>query len=93
MEINIRFNEKTKNGLLNLIEISSEDYARIKVVGNGCGKPAYDIYASFKGDSDIEVIVDEVKFVISKEDEKLCSNIEIKYDKDIYNKGFYVRMI
>lgn len=93
MKMNIKFDEKTKNGLLNLIEASSESYARIKVVGNGCGKPAYDIYASFKGDNDIEVVVDEIKFVISKEDEKLCSNIEIKYDKEVYNKGFYVRMI
>ena len=93
MEMNIKFDEKTKIGLLNLIESSSEDYARIKVVGNGCGKPAYNIYSSFKGDNDIEVIINDIKFVISKEDEKLCSDIEIKYDKEVYNNGFYVRMI
>ncbi|WP_243182614.1 hypothetical protein [Clostridium gasigenes] len=93
MEMNIKFNEKTKIGLLNLIENSSEDYARIKVVGNGCGKPAYNIYSSLKGDNDIEVIINDVKFIISKEDEKLCSDIEIKYDKEVYNNGFYVRMI
>ncbi|MBB6714651.1 hypothetical protein H7E68_07890 [Clostridium gasigenes] len=91
--MNIKFNEKTKIGLLNLIENSSEDYARIKVVGNGCGKPAYNIYSSLKGDNDIEVIINDVKFIISKEDEKLCSDIEIKYDKEVYNNGFYVRMI
>lgn len=93
MEINIKFDEKTKNGLLNLIENSSENYIRVKVVGNGCGKPAYDMYASFKGDNDIEVIINSIKFVIAKEDEKLCSDIEIKYDKVLYNNGFYVRMI
>ena len=93
MEMNIKFDEKTKLGLLNLVENSSEEYVRIKVVGNGCGKPAYDIYTSFKGEEDMEVIINEIKFVISKEDEKLCSDIEIKYDKEVYNKGFYVRMI
>lgn len=92
MKINIRFDEKTKYGLLNLIENSSEEYVRVKVVGNGCGKPAYDLYASFKSDNDIEVIINDIKFVISKEDEKLCSNIEIKFDKDVYNNSFYVRM-
>ena len=93
MDMNIKFDEKAKNGLLELIASSSEEYARIKVVGNGCGKPAYDIYSSFKGEDDIEVIIDGIKFVIAKEDEKLCSNIEIKFDKDIYNNGFYVRMV
>lgn len=93
MNMNIKFDEKTKNGILDLIESSSEEYARIKVVGNGCGKPAYDIYSSFKGEDDIEVVVDTVKFVIAKEDEKLCSNIEIKFDKDVYNNGFYIRML
>lgn len=93
MEIKIKFDQKTKLGLVDLINNSSEEYVRIKVVGNGCGKPAYDIYSSYKGDNDIEVVIDEIKFIISKEDEKLCSNIEIKFDKEVYNKGFYVRMI
>lgn len=93
MKINIKFDEKTKIGLLNLIDNSSEQYIRVKVLGCGCGKPAYDLYTSFKSEEDIEVVVDEVKFVISKDDEKLCSDIEIKYDKEVYNKGFYVRMI
>lgn len=93
MDMNIKFDEKTKIGLVELINNSSEEYVRIKVVGNGCGKPAYDIYSSFKDNNDVEVIINEIKFVISKEDEKLCSNIEIKFDKEIYNKGFYVRMI
>ncbi|MGL5084576.1 MAG: hypothetical protein ACRC68_02455 [Clostridium sp.] len=93
MDMNIKFDNKTKKGLLDLIDNSSEEYARIKVVGNGCGKPAYDVYSSFKGEDDIEVIIDTVKFVIEKKDEKLCSNIEIKFDKDVYNNGFYVRMI
>lgn len=93
MEMNIKFDEKARFGLLSLIENSSEAYVRIKVVGNGCGKPAYDIYSSFKGEEDIEVVINNIKFVISKEDEKLCSNIEIKYDKEVYNNGFYVRMI
>lgn len=93
MEMNIIFDEKTKNGLLNLIENSSEEYVRVKVVGNGCGKPAYDLYTSFKGHSDIEVVINDIKFVISKEDEKLCSNIEVRFDKEVYNKGFYVRMV
>ena len=93
MGINITFDERTKLGLSELIGNSSEEYIRVTVVGNGCGKPAYDIYPSFKDEEDIEVIINGIKFVISQEDKILCSNIEIKYDKETYNNGFYVRMI
>ena len=57
MKINIKFDEKTKIGLLNLIDNSSEQYIRVKVLGCGCGKPAYDLYTSFKSEEDIEVVV------------------------------------
>ena len=75
--MNIIFSESTKKALLDEIEKSSYNHIRVKVVGVGCGK----------------VIINEVKFTIAKKDEKLCNDIEIKYDKEIYNKGFYVRSL
>ena len=81
--MNIIFSESTKKALLDEIEKSSYNHIRVKVVGVGCGKP----------DEDFEVIINEVKFTIAKKDEKLCNDIEIKYDKEIYNKGFYVRSL
>ena len=42
---------------------------------------------------DIEVIIDGISFVVSKKDEKLCDGIEIKYDKEVYNNGFYIRSL
>ena len=51
------FDIKAKEALNELIKNSSENYIRIKVF-YGCGRPAYDIYADFKGEEDEEVIID-----------------------------------
>jgi len=91
--MNIIFNESTKVALLEKVEESKYNNIRVKVVAVGCGKPAYDLYADYVTKDDFEVIVDGVSFVISKKDEKLCNDIEIKYDKEIYNNGFYIRSI
>ena len=74
------------------IKNSNENYIRVQPF-IGCGKPAYEIYVDFKGENDIEESVDGITFVVHKEYEKICNGIEIKYDKDIYNKGFYIRSI
>ncbi|MDU5105512.1 MULTISPECIES: hypothetical protein [unclassified Clostridium] len=89
----IIFNEITKSALLEVLEKSTNNSIRIKVVAVGCGKPAYDIYADYVSEDDIELIINEVNFVIAKKDEKICDGIEIKYDKDVYNKGFYIRSL
>lgn len=88
----IIFNEKAKEALNEMIRNSSEEYVRIKVF-YGCGRPAYEIYADFKCDEDIEEIIDEIKFIVNKKDERACNKIEIKYDKQVYNKGFYIKDI
>lgn len=91
--MNILFDEVTKIALLEKIENSSLDYIRIKVALVGCGKPAYDIYTDYKSENDFIVNISGVDFVIDKRDEKLCNDIEIKYNKEVYNNGFYVRSI
>ncbi|MDZ4975957.1 hypothetical protein GNF42_16205 [Clostridium perfringens] len=91
--MNIIFDEKTKEALLSEVDKSNYNQIRVKVVAIGCGKPEYDLYADFISDEDFEVIISDVKFVIAKKDEKLCNGIEIKYDKEVYNKGFYVRSL
>lgn len=91
--MNIIFNEVTKIALLEKIEESKYNNIRVKVVAVGCGKPAYDLYPDYVTEEDFEVVVNEVSFVISKKDEKLCNDIEIKYDKEIYNNGFYIRSL
>ena len=45
--MNIIFSESTKKALLDEIEKSSYNHIRVKVVGVGCGKPAYDLFADF----------------------------------------------
>lgn len=89
----IIFNEETKLALLEVLRKSSNNNIRVKVLAVGCGKPAYDLYADFVSEEDLEFIINEVNFVIAKKDEKICDGIEIKYDKDIYNNGFYVRSL
>ena len=52
----IVFDEKAKKALEEMIENSNENYIRVKPF-IGCGKPAYEIYADFKGENDIEEVV------------------------------------
>ena len=89
----ILFNERTKLALMEVLEKSTNNNIRIKVTAAGCGKPAYNLYADYVLKDDIEVIVDGINFVISKEDQRLCDGIEIKYDKEVYNNGFYIRSL
>ena len=86
----LTFDIKAKEALSELIKNSSENYIRIMVF-YGCGRPAYDIYADIKGEEDEEVIIDGISFVVNKKDVRACQNLEIKYDKEIYNKGFYIK--
>ncbi|WP_195987768.1 hypothetical protein [Clostridium sp. D53t1_180928_C8] len=88
MEIN--FNEKAKEALENLVRESSEEYVRIKVF-YGCGRPGYELYCDFKNDDDVEEVIDGIKFVVNKKDVRACNKLEIRYDKEVYNKGFYIK--
>lgn len=88
----IIFDEKVKNALNELIKNSSESYVRIKPF-LGCGRPAYELYIDFKAEDDILEIIDNIPFVVKKDHEKICDKIEIKYDKEVYNNGFYIRGI
>lgn len=93
IKLKILFNERTKLALMEVLEKSTNNNIRIKVTAVGCGKPAYNLYADYVSKDDIEVIVDGINFVISKEDQRLCDGIEIKYDKEVYNNGFYIRSL
>ena len=37
------------------------------------------------------VEIDDIPFVYKKEDEKMVDGIEIKYDKETYTNGFYIK--
>ncbi|WP_288221921.1 hypothetical protein [uncultured Clostridium sp.] len=91
--MNIVFNEETKIALLEKIKNSELKNIRIKVAAVGCGKPAYDLYTDYVSEEDSEVSINGVNFVIARKDERVCDNIEIKYNKEIYNNGFYIRSI
>lgn len=84
--MNIRFDEKAKKALEDIIKDSSENYIRIKG-----GRPAYEIYPSYKSEEDMLVEIDDIPFVYKKEDEKMVNGIEIKYDKETYTNGFYIK--
>ena len=88
--MNIRFDEKAKKALEDIIKNSSENYIRIKVF-RGCGRPAYEIYPSYKSEEDMLVEIDDIPFVYKKEDEKMVNGIEIKYDKETYTNEFYIK--
>ena len=78
--MNITFDEKAKKALEDIIKNSSENYIRIKVF-RGCGRPAYEIYPSYKGEEDMLAEINDIPFVYNKEDQKMVDGIEIKYDK------------
>ncbi|MBP3917008.1 MULTISPECIES: hypothetical protein [unclassified Clostridium] len=86
----LKFDEKAKKALKDLVNESSEEYIRIKVF-YGCGRPAYELYCDFKSDEDVEEVIEGIKFVVNKKDVRACNNLQIKYDKEVYNKGFYIK--
>ena len=88
--MNFKFNSDAKEALEELIKNSSENYIRIKVF-YGCGRPAYELYCDFKSDEDVEEVIEGIKFIVNKRDVRACNNLEIKYDKEVYNKGFYIK--
>lgn len=88
--MNIIFDEKAKLALEELLKSSSESYIRIKVF-RGCGRAAYELYPSFKGEEDILIEINDIPFVYYKGDSKMIDRIEIKYDKEVYTKGFYIK--
>ena len=85
----LKFDEKAREALKALVNESSEEYIRIKVF-YGCGKPAYELYCDFKSDEDVEEVIEGIKFIVNKKDVRACNN-KIKYDKEVYNKGFYIK--
>lgn len=88
--MNFKFNSDAKKALEELIKNSSENYIRIKVF-YGCGRPAYELYCDFKSDEDVEEVIEGINFIVNKRDVRACNNLEIKYDKEVYNKGFYIK--
>ncbi|MBQ5696288.1 MAG: hypothetical protein IIV48_06485 [Clostridium sp.] len=88
--MNFKFNSNAKEALEELIKNSSENYIRIKVF-YGCGRPAYELYCDFKSDEDVEEVIEGINFIVNKKDIRACNNLEIKYDKEVYNKGFYIK--
>lgn len=86
----LKFDNKARKALETSINESSENYIRIKVF-YGCGRPAYELYCDFKTNEDIEEVIEGIKFIVNKKDVRACNNIEIKYDKKVYNKGFYIK--
>ena len=86
----LKFDEKAKKALKDLVNESSEEYIRIKVF-YGCGRPAYELYCDFKSDEDVEEVIEGINFIVNKKDIRACNNLEIKYDKEVYNKGFYIK--
>ena len=88
--MNFKFNSNAKEALEELIKNSSENYIRIKVF-YGCGRPPYELYCDFKSDEDVEEVIEGINFIVNKRDVRACNNLEIKYDKEVYNKGFYIK--
>ena len=86
----IIFDSKAKEGMMELLNNSSEEYLRISTF-RGCGRPAYELFPSFKGEDDEAVEIDGITFVYKKGDESMINGIEIKYDKETNNNGFYIK--
>ena len=88
--MNFKFNSNATEALEEIIKNSSENYIRIKVF-YGCGRPAYELYCDFKSDEAVEEVIEGINFIVNKKDIRACNNLEIKYDKEVYNKGFYIK--
>ena len=41
--------------------------------------------------TNFEEVIEGINFIVNKKDIRACNNLEIKYDKEVYNKGFYIK--
>lgn len=92
MIMRITYDEKTKIGLMNLMLEKSKSTVRLKVDRVGCGKPAIGLYAEDKRDGDTIIENNGVNFIVTENDKRYINDIEIKYNPEVYNNGFYVRV-
>ncbi|MGL5479347.1 MAG: hypothetical protein ACRDCB_09945 [Clostridium sp.] len=90
--MNIKIEESAKKVLVELLGSSKDEYIRIKAM-LACGSSYYELYTDFKREDDMEEKFDSIPFVFDKYTYKAAKNIEIKYDKEIYNNGFYIKDI
>lgn len=88
--MNIKIEESAKKALIELLGSSKDEFIRIKAM-LACGSSYYELYTDFKREDDMEENFDSIQFVFDKYTYKAAKNIEIKYDKEIYNNGFYIK--
>lgn len=91
--MNITYDEKARTAMMNMMIENNKTYTRLKVARVGCGKPAIDLYAEDKREGDIVINKGGINFVVDKNENRYLHDVEIKYNKEVYNNdGFYVRV-
>ena len=88
--MNIKFNEKAQAALKELMDSKEKGVIRLKVLAFGWGKPALGFVLDEQKHDDIIQEVDNIIFVVERNQEIYFENTEILYNPQVFNGGFYV---
>ena len=88
--MNIKFNEKAQAALKELIDSKEKGVIRLKVLAFGWGKPALGFVLDEQKHDDIIQEVDNITFVVERNQEIYFENTEILYNPQVFNGGFYI---
>ena len=92
--MNIKFNEKAKLALKELMDSKENGVIRLKVLAFGWGKPALGFVLDEQRSDDIAQQVDDITFVVQSNHEIYFENTEILYNPQVFtSNGFYVHRI
>lgn len=86
--MNISFDEKTKNALLNKIETNKS--FRLMIKGFGWGGPTLGAVLDEQNEDDISENINGVKFIVNKDEEYIFDDCKIVYKKTFFGETFNV---
>lgn len=91
--MNIKFNEQADEALRALIKTKENSSIRLEVLAVGCGEPALGLCLDIQRNDDDYVNIQGISFVADHKFEIHLENIEILYNLEAFNGGFYVHRL
>lgn len=88
MKINIDI--KTINLLKQSLIKNSKDAVRLMIRSYGWGGPILGVVLDEQRSDDITSFIENIKFVVDKEEKFLFENVSVIYEKGIFKEGFKV---
>ena len=83
----VNVTEKALEHMRQDLKSSKESYVRLSVKGGGCSGLMYDVKFDNKIESDLEIIKEDVVFVMDKKSSIYLKGLELDFEPGINSKG------